>query len=89
MTGIAKVKINGFDFDSYTPVQGEVIDAVKQETLRSAFNTVSDFILTIDVLLFGAFLMTWWIDGGFVWGSWFFHKFAPALMRMITTGQVY
>lgn len=88
MIGYAKVKVNGFDFDSYAPVQGEVLDANKQEAKKFFYDKAVEYGVAINVMLFGFWLMDWWLHGGVTLMFYFFGKFFPGLMLLIEHGQL-
>lgn len=83
MNAAAKVKINGFDFDSYAPVQGEVIDAAKKAFATSVFYKSVGLLLAVNVVLLGWFLAGWM--GLMV--HMMLHKFAAGMMMLAEHGQ--
>ncbi|UVI31231.1 hypothetical protein [Paenibacillus spongiae] len=88
MSQFARVKINGFDFDSTAPVQGMVYDERKEEAKREMMHSAIRTFIAIDVVLIGWWLCFWWYDGGFHLAYVLFNKLAPGFLNMVMTGQL-
>lgn len=87
MSGFARVRMNGFDFDSFEPVQGVVRDEKRDEVLTKLITSTIEYVIAIDVSLFGMWVCKWWLAGGFYWMFWGFNKLAPGFITMIEHGQ--
>jgi hypothetical protein len=88
MSGLARIKINGFDFDSAAPINGVVIDEAKSKAYREFIHGTIHMIAALNVVAAGAWVCKWWYNGGFTWAKWLFIRYAPELFNMITNGQV-
>lgn len=88
MNATARVKLNGFDFDSLAPVNGNVYDEKVEQLKRDLIHGVIGYIAAIVVIAAGACLCQWWYYVGWHLMLKFFLKFAPWLMHMFHTGQV-
>jgi hypothetical protein len=83
MNGTAKVKVNGFDFDSSTPIQAHELKEASK-----VLPWVIEYMVAINVVLLGAWGCAWVYYGGHVFIVWLFAKYAPAIYMMATHGMV-
>lgn len=86
MSGFARVRMNGFDFDSHEPVQGVVRDEKRDEMISKLVTSTIEYVIAIDVVMFGVWVCKWWAAGGVFWMYWTFSKLAPGLITMIEHG---
>jgi hypothetical protein len=87
MIGLPRVRINGFDFDSYDPVQGVVRDEKRDEFINRIITSSIEYIVALNVVAVGVMVCNWWSNGGHHWMMWVFTKFAPGFVTMIENGQ--
>ncbi|KIL35882.1 hypothetical protein SD71_10865 [Cohnella kolymensis] len=83
-----------FDFDDDKPVQGTVFDEVREQIKAEWWHKVLHNLLAINVALLGFVVISWWVGGGFVWGTMFFRSLrlgvdeAGELRTILTTCDV-
>jgi hypothetical protein len=83
MNGSAKVKLNGFDFDSSVPVQAQEL-----KELSKVLPWAIEYMVAIDLVLAGAWACVWIYFGGYTHIVWLFAKYAPGIYLMATSGIV-
>lgn len=75
-----------FDFDSFEPVQGNVVDEQREKEIRDFEHWIIDKALAIGVVAAGACLCKWWYYGGFRVVMAFFFKHSGGIMSMAQHG---
>lgn len=86
MSGYARVKVNGFDFDSDKPIQGEVYDSAREAAKRMIFAKAVQNFAAIDLILAGILIGTWWVHGGFWVGVKLMCHYASGVMSLVYVG---
>lgn len=88
MNATARVRVNGFDFDSLAPVQGNVIDERYEQTKKEFMHSLIMYIIAIDLVVLAAWTGQWWYFGGYKWAILLFYKFASKFMHMVVVGSL-
>jgi hypothetical protein len=83
MNSAAKIKLNGFDFDSEASVQAHEL-----KELSKVLPWAIEYMVAINLVLAGAWVCAWIYFGGFTHIVWLFAKYAPAIYMMATHGMV-
>lgn len=89
MNGYPRVKVNGFDFDSYAPVRGEVYDADKSARWKLVYEKAIEYLMPANVILLGAYLCKWWYIFGYSHMHYIFNRWAGWVMIMTEYGQIH
>lgn len=77
-----------FDFDSYAPVQGIVKDEAKEAAQAAMWYFAITNTAAIAVSLFGFWLMSWWIHGGYTVATGLVAKYLPSFWLLVKSGMM-
>jgi hypothetical protein len=82
----ATVRVNGFDFDSLAPVQGNVRDEDIEKVKKDAAHWAIGWLLSIDITAAGFWLGKWWYFDGCRYAIILFHKMSGGFLTMVEQG---